>query len=295
MILQGAHQGASSGSYRFHWDFFMGSKDFLFNADWECTARWHPHLGTFQGHSVELLDTFFHPFAASKPLACTCSIHTVGWLCAVVEVLVKQGVRLLIKPGTFFNQLQWSTHHWIILIAFMIVASLETHLGKSHYFYQVFADSLTSRTGMSWNQAIWLVTSIKLAVMVAGSFVLASFVWLVGNMFGRRTSKRVLFRRLAVVFTVLLAGYTLQHVAKTDENLQLFAYGLYIWGLILGYFAIREQFNLNHLETMVLGIFALLAVTSSWHYANHFMERAARQELVQLVKKQAPAIHNRFR
>lgn len=197
-------------------------------------------------------------------------------------------MRLFVKPGTFFNQLQWSTHHWIILIGFMIIASLETHIGKSHYYYQVFADVLSARTGLGWNQAIWVVTSIKMAIMIAGSFVLASFIWLVGNLFGRRTSKRVLFRRLAVVFTVLLAGYTLQHAPDTTQLAELGSYGLYLWGLVLGYFAIREQFALNHLETLVLGSFAFLVVTTSWHYANHFMESAARAEMQSLAKRPAP-------
>jgi hypothetical protein len=52
---------------------------------------------------------------------------------------------------------------------------------------------------------------------------------------------------------------------------------LYVWGLVLGYFALREQFELNHLETVVLGLFALLLVTSSWHFSNHVLERVARE------------------
>jgi len=202
---------------------------------------------------------------------------------------VKQGVRLLVKPGTFFNQLQFSTHHWIILIAFMVIASLETHLGRQHYFYQIFADQVSANFGLTWNQAIWVVTSIKLAFMLVGSFALASFIWIVGNLFGRRTSKRVLFRRLSVVFTVFLGAYTAQHLALGNENFTLMAMGLYAWGLILGYFAIREQFALNHLETLVLGLFALLVVVSSWHFSNHAMEMAARTQIQEIaVKKPAP-------
>ena len=198
---------------------------------------------------------------------------------------MKQGVRLLVKPGTFCNQLQRSTHHWIILIAFMIVASLETHLGQQHYFYQIFADVLSARFGITWNQAIWAVTSLKLAFMLAGSFILASFIWVVGNLFGRRTSKRVLFRRLAVVFTVLLAAYTAQHAGLNNEPYALLSMGLYAWGLILGYFAIREQFALNHLETVVLGLFALLVVVSSFHFSNHVMETAARTQILEVAKR----------
>lgn len=202
---------------------------------------------------------------------------------------MKQGVRLLVKPGTFFNQLQFSTHHWIILVAFMILASVETHLGKQHYFYQVFADAAVAKFGISWSQAIWLVTSLKLAFMLVATFGLATFIWLVGNIFGRRTSKRVLFRRLAVVFTVMLAGYTTQHLAGSSETYGLLSLGFYAWGLILGFFAIREQFALNYVEALVLGTFALLVVVSSWHFSNHVMETAARTQILELAKK--PANH----
>lgn len=206
---------------------------------------------------------------------------------------MRQGIRLLVKPGTFFNQLQWSTHHWFILISFLMIASIETHVGKQHYFYQVFADVVSARFGISWAQAIWVVTSLKLAFMLAGSFLLASFIWMVGNIFGRRTSKRVLFRRLSVVFTVLLAGYTLEHLGTTHPDLNLVALALYGWGAALGYFALREQFALNHLETAVLGAFAMLTVVSSWHFANHAMETAARAQMGSLAKR--PAIELRLK
>lgn len=201
---------------------------------------------------------------------------------------MKQGIRLLVKPGTFFNQLQWSTHHWFILIAFLMIASIETHVGKSHLSYQVFADVMSARFAISWNEAIWVVTSLKLAFMLAGSFLLASFIWMVGNIFGRRTSKRVLFRRLSVVFTVLLAGYTLEHLSATHPDLGFVAMALYVWGSALGYFALKEQFALNHLETAVLGAFAMLVVVSSWHFANHAMESAAKIQSNELAAVKKP-------
>ncbi len=205
---------------------------------------------------------------------------------------MKQGMRFLVRPGTFFNQLQWSTHHWIILLSFLVIAAIETHVGRQQAFYQVFADLVVERTGMSWDFSMWLVTVAKLTVMLCGAFSVASAVWFVGNLFGRRTSKRVLFRRLAVVFTVLLAAYTAQHLVDPIPFFVMAAPVLYAWALILAYFAIREQFALNHVETLVMGLFALLLVSSSWHVSNHVMETAARQALVELAKK--TSTHNRY-
>jgi len=192
---------------------------------------------------------------------------------------LKQGIRLFLNPASFFGQLQFSRHHWILLLAFLGVAAVETQVGRQHALYEMYANTLVNRAGMSWNAAIWTVTAAKLVVMLFGAIMLSSFIWMVGNLFGRKTSKRVLFRRLAVVFTVFLAGYTANHLADTMPWLALGSILFYVWGLVLGYFAIREQFELNHLETMVLGLFALLLVTSTWHFSNHVLEIVARDSV----------------
>ena len=192
---------------------------------------------------------------------------------------MKQGLRLFLNPASFFGQLQFSRHHWVLLLAFLGVATLETQVGRQHALYEMYANSLVNHVGLSWDAAIWTVTAVKLVVMLLGSFALSSFIWMVGNLFGRRTSKRVLFRRLAVVFTVFLAGYTANHMADNVPTLALVSLLLYVWGLVLGYYAIREQFELNHLETVVLGLFALLLVTTTWHFSNHALEVAARDSV----------------
>ena len=198
---------------------------------------------------------------------------------------MKQGIRFFVRPGTFINQLQWSTHHWVILTSFLIISAIETHVGRSHAYYQVFADYLSLRAGIGWDFSLWIVTFLKLSFMLVGTFVLASCIWFVGNLFGRRTSKRVLFRRLAIVVTVLLGAYTAQHFVEPFPILAIASPALYLWALVLAYFALREQFALNHVETLVMGLFALLLVSSSWHFVNHVMESAARGALVELAKK----------
>lgn len=185
---------------------------------------------------------------------------------------MKQGLRIFVKPGTFFNQLQWSSRHWIILVSFLSLAVVETLVGKHQAVYDALANSLHRSYGLSWNQALWVLLATKLTVLLVGAFAVAWVIWVVGNLFGQKSSRRVLFRRLAVVFTVLLAAYTAQHLAAVNPWFGILSAGLYFWGLFLGYLALREQFSLTHLETAVVGVFALLLVTSAWHYSHHMLE-----------------------
>ena len=197
---------------------------------------------------------------------------------------MKQGFRFFLRPWTFFNQLQWSTHHWFILLGFLVIAAVETQVGKHHRLYITLAGLLQHRFGIGLDFALWMVTAVKLFCLLAGAYFVSHLVWLVGNMVGTKNSKRVLFRRLAVVFTVLLAGYTAQYFAPTFPIASFVSVVLFIWGLGLGYFAIREQFGLSNLETLVVGFFALLLISSSWHYSNHFMASVASSEIQSLTK-----------
>lgn len=194
---------------------------------------------------------------------------------------MRQGTRFLFRPGTFFNQLQFSSHHWFILLAFAVVASLETHVGRSHVYYQIFANLLVAKYQIPWSTALWIVTSVKLVVFLFGAFVLSTAVWLVGSLFGRRTSKRVLFRRLSIVFTVLMSAYTISHLTSYHPSMPLISSFLYGWGALLGFFAIREQFALTTAKSLVLSVFGWLMVLSSWHYSREAMERYARAEWAQ--------------
>jgi hypothetical protein len=188
---------------------------------------------------------------------------------------VKQGARLFFKPQQFFNQLQWSTHHWLILLTFLVVTGVEAHLGTQSQLYQWFAQTLTQQTGIGLSLTLWLVVSAKLAVILLASYLSAAMIWIVGSLIGEKNSQRVLFRRLAIVFTVVLSAYTTHHLKDFYPWMETLSFFLYTWGLLLGYFAIREQFDLNHFETSVVGVFAILLVVGSWIGTNQLMATAA--------------------
>lgn len=201
---------------------------------------------------------------------------------------MKQTLRFLFAPWTFFNQLQWSRHHWLLLAGFLALALVESQVGKQQALYHSYAQIVQNWAGISYTASLWLITAAKLALMLVGTTVLAWVIWLAGTVLGAHSSRRVLFRRLSVVFTVLLVGYVLSHFAPTHPHLEMVAMALYLWSAALGYFALREQFGLNHLETGVLALFATLAVSFSWTYSNDLLEKTAQKQLVELART-APA------
>jgi hypothetical protein len=210
-----------------------------------------------------------------------------------VEEAVKQTVRLITQPKTFFSQLQWSTHHWFIMLTFLALALVETQTGAHVALYQRYAAVLSANFGLSLEASTWLIALAKLGIMLWGAASLASILYIVGSLFGRETSRRVFSRRIAVVFTVFLAGYTAQHGITQFPWLLAVTIGLYAWGLLLGYLALREQFELTHLETGVLGTFAILLVTLSWHITDHVIEAASRMPFMEVAKQAAPVDNHR--
>lgn len=203
---------------------------------------------------------------------------------------MKQSARLFLKPQQFFNQLQWSTHHWLILLAFFIVTGVESHLGTQSNLYRWLADSLSQNTGLSTEITMWFVVSVKLAVIGTASYITAFLIWIIGSLIGERSSQRVLFRRLAVVFTVILSAYTAQHLKGFYPWMETVSFFLYTWGLLLGYFAIREQFDLTHFETSVVGVFAIFLVIGSWIGTNRIMVEAATKYNTEIAKIQSQRV-----
>lgn len=202
---------------------------------------------------------------------------------------VKQSLRLFAKPGTFMGQLQWSSHHWLILASFLTLATVETLMGSSRGFYWEIVRRLQLDLGLSENLSYGAIIATKLFLMIGGAYALSLVVWFAGTLFGRRTSKRVLFRRLAIVFTFLLTGYLLQASFASSLALFLAGYAFYAWGLVLGWFSIREHFELNAVETMAVGLFALLLVSSSWHYSTHLFDGLVKSNFIELAKRPAAA------
>ncbi len=198
---------------------------------------------------------------------------------------MKQSMRMFVRPKEFVNQLQWSTHHWMILFTFLIVTAVEAHVGRQHALYELYSSVISQNTGLPFDIAMWIVVALKLVILLVASYLIGQMVWTVGSFFGSKNSKRVLFRRLAVVFTMIMAGYTANHLESTFEWMGTASFFLYFWGVLLGYFAIREQFSLSHVETTVVGLFTALLVLSTWHFSHIYMEQFARQHMTEMASK----------
>lgn len=208
---------------------------------------------------------------------------------------MKQGIRLLLKPGTFFNQLQWSAHHWLILVGFLVAASVETQLGSDSRLFQWYADFLTIRYGLNLSLALWVVTAARLAFLLAGAWVVTVLIWIVGSLLGQHSSRRVLLRRLAVVFTILLAAFTSHHLSAEYEYASPLSLALYAWGISLGYFAISEQFRLSRLQGVVVVLFAAMFITQLWRYSTVVLRVTAIEQANTLSKSNGAAPRLQYR
>ena len=90
---------------------------------------------------------------------------------------MKQTIRLLARPAAFFNQLQWSTHHWFIVVSFLSLAAIEAHVGRQQAMYHTFATILQSHLHLGVDASLWVVTALRLAFLVTGAFVVSSLIW----------------------------------------------------------------------------------------------------------------------
>lgn len=196
---------------------------------------------------------------------------------------MKQAARFLVKPGQFFNQLQWSRHHGYILFAFLLIAAIEAQVGREHTLYQVYANYLSQAVGIGFDLALWIIVAGKIAMLAIGSFILGNVIWFVGNHFGTKNSRRVLVRRLSIVFTVAMGAYTASHLEALYPWMGTLSFFLAFWSLLLGYFAIREQFALTHIETALVGFLTILLVVFSWNWSNDFFETAAKKALKEIA------------
>lgn len=208
---------------------------------------------------------------------------------------MKQGIRFVTKPGQFFNQLQWSSNHWWIIAAFFALATVETQIGRHHHLYSAFASVLTAKFGLNHTLSLWMIMATRLAMLLLGAVLISTLIYLVGAVIGRANSRRVLFRRLAVVFTVFLAGLTANHFGAEFEWARWVSWALCGWSLFLGYIAIRAQFELSHLETVMVSLFALLLVSTTWQFSNRAFETAVTAQMHELAAKPAKTPLHRVR
>lgn len=214
---------------------------------------------------------------------------------------MKQLLRFFVRPNVFFNQMQWSSVHRGILVAFVGMAALETHVGRYSDHYLALSALLNDWLGLSLAQAVWVITAGKLVATLVGAYLVSTLVWVVGSVLGRSGSKRVLFRRLAIVFTVLVLGQLLGHLAAVNDWFALGAVAAYVWAALLGYHAIREQFSLSHLETVIVTALVALVLSTSLHFSSHALlvvadnaGKRAHSLSHRPAKKLPPGIGDRF-
>lgn len=189
---------------------------------------------------------------------------------------MRQGVRFFVKPNAFVNQLQWSSHHTWLLLAFLIVAGVEAHVGRNHALIAQFADALSFRLGVSSEIGMWLIISLKLICTLVAASLISVLVWIVGSFIGQSSSQRVLFRRLSVVFTLVLTAYTASHLTHVYPWMETASLFIYFWAALLGFFSLREQFRIGFLETVFVGSLTVLLVLSTWHFSNRYLEKNAK-------------------
>ncbi len=185
---------------------------------------------------------------------------------------MKQLFRLFLRPATFVNQLQWSTHHGLILLAFLGVAALESQVGTGRALNEQLAWLLQRWTPIQRDHALVVVTAGRILFLFFGTLSLSETIWWIGEKLGRSTSKRVLNRRMAVVFTVMLASYAL--LVATEPSQQWFGALLFMWGLTLCFWTLKEQFSLSALSAGVLGIVAAVVIVATWQVSDRFVQKA---------------------
>ena len=201
---------------------------------------------------------------------------------------MRQGVRFFVKPNAFVNQLQWSSHHTWLMIAFLIVAGVEAHIGRNHLLIENFADALSFRLGIGRDLAMWLMVSTKLICTVIAAFLITVLVWFAGSFIGHSSSQRVLFRRLSIVFTLVLTAHTARHLTHLYPWMETASLFVFFWAGLLGFFSLREQFRIGFVETAFLGGFTALLVISTWHYSNRFLENNAHTISQQIAYRSVP-------
>ena len=216
---------------------------------------------------------------AFSPNAAGVCYQQVFW-----EVVVRQVGRFFVKPQQFVNQLQWSTHHWWILFSFLVMTGIEAHVGSQQALYQVYAGAISRNFGLGNDLSLWMVICAKLAFIMLGAVAVSWGIWFVGNYLGRHSSQRVLFRRLAIVFTLMMTAYTGQHLQGMYPWMETASVFLYFWSGLLGYFAVREQFELTHLESAFVTLFATFLILTSWNYSNRTIEKNATTISTQIAK-----------
>lgn len=196
---------------------------------------------------------------------------------------MKQLIRFFTNPAAFVNQLQWSRNHAWILLTFLGLAVIESQIGTGKVLNAQLSWLLAKETQLARDQALFLVMAGRIAALFVGGMVITQSFWLIGSRLGRATSKRVLQRRMSIVYTFLLASYILTTVLSPDN--QIWAALVFGWGLILAYVTFREHFAVDRFAAIVLGLVAVGAIVVSWQQADRFAQTQSSHAIAKQVAK----------
>jgi hypothetical protein len=202
---------------------------------------------------------------------------------------LKQIIRLATNPAAFMNQLQWSRNHAWILLTFLGLAIVESQMGATKALNAQLSWLLANEAHIARDQALVLVMVARIAALFVGAQLLTQIFWLIGARLGRASSKRVLTRRMSIVYTFLLGSYILATTLNNDQ--QVWAALVFGWGLILAYVTFREHFNLDRYAAIVLGLVAVGSIVVSFQQADRYAQKSASQAIAKQVAKSR--IHRR--
>ena len=185
---------------------------------------------------------------------------------------MKQAIRLMTHPKIFFNQLQWSKNHLAILFSFLVITIIQTEVGKDLQLYSALIQPLMGQLNLSEEIATWLVTLLRIFLMIASFIGVVESLWLIGTLFTKQdpkhlsiqqNSKRVFYRRTAIVATIFLAGHTAHTLLYVHQGFGLIGILFYVWSMRLGYYAMQEQFHLKMKQLFLLALISLVIFLNS--------------------------------
>ena len=175
---------------------------------------------------------------------------------------MRQWMRLFIRPWTFFNQLQWSQHHYRILFFFFVLSWIQGMVYGYERWSLLATRYAASFLGIKAEFAFVGVLFFRSAVMVLGLWGISWVAFFLGSFIGERGSFRVLFRRLAIVFSIYLVALIVEKSSwvGSSELRYWLGMGFRLWSLVLGFFALYEHFHLEWASALLVMITLLVTL-----------------------------------
>jgi len=181
-----------------------------------------------------------------------------------------------LSPKRFINQLQWSSNHsWILglfftlsAVAFYFDFTIDPFYVRFVRWYSVAYDL----PQMLVSVLLFAFRLSYLAVVLYGTTVL---LWLVGRTLSRVSSQRVLLRRLAFSFGLVLLALSLNQWSHQYTELFWVSVTLFAWSVFYVVLTVREQFHGPWLETVLVSLVALLLLGGGLHIHETILDKAS--------------------